>query len=211
MISTLIKNETSTLIKGPMGQLEMIVGKQTKKAPWAIVCHPHSQFGGSMHNKVVATLIKTFQHLGLNTIRFNFRGVGSSAGKFDKGRGEFDDLVAVINWVQEEHRQYDIWLAGFSFGAYVAAKAASKIPVSKLVTIAPPVKNFAMEALAPITCPWVLVQGEKDEVVAAEEVLVWAESRDPKPVILRFPDAGHFFHGQLVLLRKKLEAVLQTL
>lgn len=209
MISTLIKNETSKLIQGPAGELEMIVGHQSDKGAWGIVCHPHSQFGGTMHNKVVTTLVKTFQDLGLNTVRFNFRGVGRSEGHFDKGNGELDDLVAVMSWVQEQYRNYDIWLAGFSFGAYVAAKAATKIPITKLVTVSPPVPHFPMQSLPPITCPWVLAQGEKDEVVPAKDVFEWAEKREPKPILLKFPEAGHFFHGQLVELRTRLEEVLR--
>lgn len=209
MISTLIQNETSKLIDGPTGELEMIVGQQTEKGQWGIVCHPHSQYGGTMHNKVVTTLVKTFQDLGLNTIRFNFRGVGRSEGHFDKGNGELDDLVAVISWIQEKHHNYDIWLAGFSFGAYVAAKAATLIPINKLVTVAPPVQHFPMQTLPPITCPWVLAQGEEDDVVVPQEVFAWAESRNPKPIILRFSEAGHFFHGRLIELRTRLEEVLK--
>jgi alpha/beta superfamily hydrolase len=210
MITTLTKNETTQLIKGPAGELEMIVGKQNEPGKgWGIVCHPHSLYGGTMHNKVVTTLVKTFQDLGLNTIRFNFRGVGRSEGHFDQGNGELDDLVAILNWVQEQHRQYDIWLAGFSFGAYVAARAATTIPITKLVTISPPVQHFPMQSLPSITCPWVLAQGEQDEVVSSEAVIEWAESRNPPPIILRFPEASHFFHGQLMELRTRLQEVLR--
>lgn len=209
MITTLIRNETQITIKGPVGQLEMIVHQHAKKAPWGIVCHPHPVHGGTMHNKVVTTLVKTFQDLGLNTIRFNFRGVGKSTGKFNKGVGELDDLIAVINWVQQSQKEYDIWLGGFSFGAFIAIKAATKIPLTKLVTVAPPVSYFANKKIPAITCPWVLVQGDKDEVVPAQKVYKWAAKREPKPTILRFPEAGHFFHGQLVAMRTQLLAALR--
>jgi uncharacterized protein len=211
MISTLTQQETKTLIQGPAGQLEVVLATPTEEArsAWGIVCHPHPLFGGTMHNKVVTTLVKTFQGLGVPTVRFNFRGVGLSEGTFDQGQGELYDLLAVIEWVQQQGIKNEIWLAGFSFGAYVAAKAATTIPVSKLVTVAPPVEHFPMVSLPPITCPWVLVQGEVDEVVPPKAVLEWAESREPKPVILRFPEAGHFFHGQLGELRERIAGVLK--
>jgi alpha/beta superfamily hydrolase len=210
MTSSTIHKENAELIQGPIGQLEVVranpIGKE--RAAFGIICHPHPLFGGTMDNKVVTTLTKTFQHLGLHTARFNFRGVGRSEGEFAHGRGELADLLAVIDWMQQQHQENEIWLAGFSFGAYVAASAAAQLPVSKLVTVAPAVQNFPMQELAPITCPWILVQGEKDDVVPPEQVYAWAENRDPKPIILRFPEAGHFFHGQLGELRKRLEEAL---
>jgi uncharacterized protein len=211
MLTTLAKNETHILIEGPQGKLEMAVGTPEKTAhgAWGIVCHPHPMFGGTMHNKVVTTLIKVFNHFGLSTVRFNFRGVGQSEGEYDKGNGELDDLLTVMNWVLSQRMNQEIWLAGFSFGAYVALRAATqREEVKKLVTIAPPVENFPMLNLPPVTVPWILVQGEQDDVVPPEKVLAWAESRDPKPHIIRFPDAGHFFHGQLQELRTQIEAAL---
>lgn len=212
MITTLMPTETTHLIDGPAGQLEVAVGEPTgtPRGAWAVICHPHPLFGGTMHNKVVTTLAKTFQYLGLHTVRFNFRGVGKSEGQFDNGDGELNDLLAVIEWVQRERAQQDIWLAGFSFGAYIAAKAATLIPAKKLVTIAPAVEHFPMQHIPPILCPWILVQGDQDEVVPAEAVYAWAEQRDPKPIIVRFPQAGHFFHGQLGELRSELEALLSS-
>lgn len=211
MISTSTKHETTELIDGPAGKLEVLVAKAIgeERSAWGIVCHPHPLFGGTMHNKVVTTLAKTFQTMGVTTVRFNFRGVGKSEGAFDQGNGELDDLLAVIDWVQHQGVKNEIWLAGFSFGSYVAAKAATQIPINKLVTVAPAVQHFPMQALPPITCPWVLVQGELDDVVPPKEVLAWAESRHPKPIIIRFPDAGHFFHGQLGELRTKLQEALE--
>lgn len=210
MISTLIKTENTDLIKGPAGKLEVILesAKSEERNAIGIICHPHPLFGGTMHNKVVTTLAKTFQHLGLTTVRFNFRGVGRSEGEFAQGHGELDDLLAVIDWMQQQHPKRDIWLAGFSFGAYVAAKAAVQVVPKKLVTIAPPVQNFPMNMLPPILCPWILVQGGQDDVVPAAEVLAWAEERVPKPIIIEFPEAGHFFHGQLGELRARLEEAL---
>lgn len=207
---TNLQKEVTQLISGPAGQLEVILAEPTEEPrnAWGVVCHPHPLFGGTMHNKIVTTLVKTFQGLGVATVRFNFRGVGRSEGQFDNGNGELDDLKAVIDWVQQQQKKSAIWVAGFSFGAYIAAKAATQIPVNKLVTVAPAVQHFPMQALPPITCPWVLVQGELDDIVPPQEVFAWAEARKPKPIILRFPQAGHFFHGQLGELRTRIQEAL---
>jgi len=162
-----------------------------------------------MYNKVVTTLARTLQGVGLTTVRFNFRGVGQSQGEFDHGRGEVDDLLAVAKWLQNEMGHQEIWLAGFSFGAFIAASGAVQLPVRKLITIAPPVMHFPMRELPPILCDWIVVQGDKDDVVPPEEVIIFAESRQPKPVIIRLPEADHFFHGQLGELRTKLEEQLK--
>lgn len=212
MITRLLQNEIARSIHGPAGELELAIAEpaegQGRKA-WGIVCHPLPIEGGTMHNKVVTTLTKVFRDLGAISVRFNFRGVGNSAGKYDRGEGELDDLLAVINWVLEERPDHDIWLAGFSFGAYIALKAATKIPVGKLVVVAPPVNHFHLENLLPLnTSRWVLVQGERDEVVPAQEVFAWGEAREPKPVVLRFPQAGHFFHGELQALHARITEVL---
>ncbi len=210
MLTKLAPNETASEIKGPAGKLEIALGTPIgpERNAIGIICHPHPLHGGTMYNKVVTTLARAFQGLGLTTVRFNFRGVGKSQGAFDHGRGEVDDLLAVVKWLQSEMGQQELWLAGFSFGAFIAASGAVQLPVKKLVTVAPPVAHFPMRDLPPILCDWVLVQGDKDDVVPPEEVLVWAENRLPPPKILRFPEAGHFFHGQLGELRLRVEEAL---
>ena len=199
------------MLSGPAGDLEVVaspaVGVRDKSAV-AIVCHPHPLHGGTMTNKVVTTLVKTFRELGLATVRFNFRGVGKSAGRFADGVGEVEDLLAVVDWVKKMLPNDDLWLAGFSFGGYIAAKVATQIPVAQLVTVAPQASRFTAEPFPPIMCPWVLVQGERDEVVPPEEVFAWVETLDRKPIVIRMPGAGHFFHGQLLELQKKLQGVL---
>lgn len=211
MQTKLAPNETENSVQGPAGKLEVAVGTPigVERNAIGIVCHPHPLHGGTMYNKVVTTLARSFQGLGLTTVRFNFRGVGKSQGTYDHGRGEVDDLLAVVKWLQTEMGQQELWLAGFSFGAFIAASGAVQLPVKKLVTVAPPVMHFPMRDLPPILCDWVLVQGEQDDVVPPEEVFVWAESRQPPPAILRFPEAGHFFHGQLGELRLRIEEALQ--
>lgn len=210
MLTTVAQKERTMIIQGPVGKLELAIANpiDEPRRAFGIVCHPHPLYGGTMNNKVVTTLAKTFQAMGLMTVRFNFRGVGNSEGTFNHGEGELDDLLAVIDWVQRQRPQMEIWLAGFSFGAFVAAKAATRYPIKKLVTVAPPVEHFPMQSLPAINCPWVLVQGELDDVVPAKAVLAWAEARDPQPIIVRFPQAGHFFHGQLAELREKITSAL---
>lgn len=209
MFKTMIGNELIEFIQGSSGQLELAVARQTEKAaPWGVICHPHPLFGGTMDNKIVTTLTRVFQHFKLNTIRFNFRGVGKSEGAFDKGRGELDDLMAVIAWLRTQAPVAPLWLGGFSFGAYVSAKAAMTLQPEVLVSVAPPVVNFLMSDVEPVLKKWVLVQGMQDDVVSPEAVIEWAKERTSPPEILTFPNAGHFFHGELGTLRSRLEEVL---
>lgn len=211
MHTKLAPNETANIIKGPAGKLEIAIGTPTgiEREAIGVICHPHPLHGGTMYNKVVTTLAKSFQGLGLTTVRFNFRGVGQSQGEFDHGKGEVDDLLAVVKWLQNEMGRKELWLAGFSFGAFIAASGAVQLPVKKLVTVAPPVEHFPMRDIPPILCDWVVVQGEKDDVVPADAVIAWAESRLPPPVLIRFPEAGHFFHGALGELRVRVEEALR--
>lgn len=206
------QTETTFLLSGPAGDLEVLVSPPKEdivKTPCvAVISHPHPLYGGTMNNKVVSTLARAFANLGLSTVRFNFRGVGKSAGSFAEGEGELDDLLAVVDWVKTMRPNDKIWLAGFSFGAGVSAFAATKIPVAQLVTIAPPVPRFGLLELPPVECPWLVVQGEDDDVVIPQDVYNWVETRDPKPKLIRIPGAGHFFHGTLMELRHNLEAAL---
>ncbi|WP_235776206.1 alpha/beta hydrolase [Rickettsiella massiliensis] len=171
----------------------------------AVVCHPHPLYGGTMKNKVVYTLVKSFEQLGLDTVCFNFRGVGQSAGYYDEGRGEVADLLAVLEWIKQVAPQKSIWLAGFSFGSYIAACGALAWPtIEKLICVAPPIENFPFKALASFPCPWWLIQGDKDEVVSAEAVFDWEKTLMNRPHLLCLAGASHFFHGRLVELRERL-------
>ena len=202
------------IISGPAGALEAMITLPAAGTPAkaiGIVCHPHSLYGGSMKNKVVTTLARVFKDLGAVVIRFNFRGVGASEGAFDHGIGETDDLLAVIQWAQLAYPDHDLWLAGFSFGSYVAARTAAFLhaKITKLVLVAPAVNHFDFAALPPFSCPTWVVQGDQDEVVPAAEVYDWIKHRTPPPELLRFPDATHFFHGKLKELQSELIRVLR--
>jgi alpha/beta superfamily hydrolase len=162
------------------------------------VCHPHPQHGGTLDNKVVQTLARVFLQLGYRTVRFNFRGVGGSQGEWDGGRGEVDDALAVITAQRDPAMPF--MLAGFSFGAYVASQAASQLrddaKPRRLVLVGPSTQKQQMPAVPPDT---VVVHGEQDEVVPLAATLDWARPQVLPVTVL--PGVGHFFHGQLPLLK----------
>ena len=192
------------LLPGPAGMLEAataLPAPADARRGTAIICHPHSQHGGTMHNKVVTIIERSLRESGLATLTFNFRGVGESSGSFDDGVGETDDLLAIAAWVQQVRAGDALWLAGFSFGSYVAARAAAQLPLRQLISIAPPVGRWDFAALPAPLCPWLIVQGENDEVVDAGQVYAFAAARQPPPSLVRLPDTGHFFHRRLMDLR----------
>lgn len=205
--------ESNFLITGPVGDIEIIASPcavtATPKNKIAIICHPHPLFEGTMHNKVVSTLHRTFSELGLKTVRFNFRGVGKSEGRYGDVKGEIQDLLAVVDWVKSVLPDDDVWLAGFSFGSYVSAYVATQIRVEKLISIAPPVTNLPFKDLPTINCDWIIVQGDLDEIVEANAVYDFIDSLSSKPKLIRIHDATHFFHRKLLDLREKLQAVLR--
>lgn len=174
---------------------------------YAVVCHPHSLYGGTMDNKVVTTVARALREAGMTTLRFNFRGVGTSEGVFDSGVGETADADAVAAWGAARWPGRGLVIAGFSFGAYVALRLAQQRPATHLITIAPAVGRFDFSGLEPPPCPWLVVQGDADEVVDAQSVIAWRDALEPRPQLLIMPGAGHFFHGRLLELR---DAVLDA-
>jgi alpha/beta superfamily hydrolase len=184
-------------VAGPAGAIEVAVDSPDA-APRgvALVCHPHPLHGGTMDNKVVQTLARAFVQLGYRALRFNFRGIGASEGAWDEGRGEIDDALAVAH----AHRDpaLPLAVAGFSFGGYVATHVAQRLgDVERLVLIAPAVTNFSP---APVSQQTLVIHGEADDVVPLAAVLDWA-----RPAVLPvtvIPGTGHFFHGQLPLLKQ---------
>jgi alpha/beta superfamily hydrolase len=195
---------TTFLLPGPAGALEVatdLPAVEIARAGTAIICHPHPLQGGTMHNKVVTTLERSLREFGLATVRFNFRGVGASTGSFDAGRGETDDAAAVAAWVARVRPNAVFWAAGFSFGSYVALRLASQLPAQQLITVAPAVTRLDFSALALPTCPWLVIQGESDEVVEPEAVYAYIATHSPAPTLVRVPETGHFFHRRLLDLR----------
>lgn len=188
-----------TTIDGPAGALEIVVNApEAPPAGIALVAHPHSQQGGTLDNKVVQTLAKTFFALGYASVRFNFRGVGHSGGAFDDGIGETDDALAVLAWARAAFgTELPVVLAGFSFGSYVQTRVAQRVAPQRMVLVGPAVRRFAVEHVPADT---IVIHGEEDDVVPLADVLAWARPQE-LPVIV-FPGCGHFFHGRLPQLAR---------
>ena len=191
-------------LAGPAGAIEAAVElpkAEDARRGVAVIGHPHPPDGGTMSNKVVTTIARALAESGIASVRFNFRGVGKSEGEYDAGRGETLDYLAVAQWLQAQRPADALWLAGFSFGAWVALRAARQLPVQQMIAIAPPVGFRDFTGVPPPPCPWLVVQGEADDVVDPAKVFAWAESAENAPTLVRMMDAGHFFHGRLVDLR----------
>lgn len=200
-------------LPGPVGVLELacdVPDVDAARAGTAVICHPHPEHGGTMHNKVVTIIERSLRELGLATVRFNFRGVGASAGSYDEGNGESDDLAAVVEWARRQRPGTALWLAGFSFGAYVALRCAARLEADQLILVAPPVGRWNFDGIEPPVCPTLIVQGEADEVVDAPAVFAWAETLDPEPAVVRMEETGHFFHRRLMDLRGALKNALRN-
>ena len=187
------------IIDGPAGALELVVNAPTAPvAGIALIAHPLPTEGGTLDNKVVYTLAKTFFSLGYASIRFNFRGVGASVGTFDEGSGETDDALAALGYAKRRFGNAEpVVLAGFSFGSFVQTRVAHRVSAERMVLIAPAVNRFPTERVPPET---IVVHGEEDDIVPLADVLGWA--RPQELPIMVFPGCGHFFHGRLPQLQR---------
>ena len=200
-------------IAGPAGRIECAIDRPAA-APrgLAIACHPHPQFGGTLDNKVVQTIARACLDLGWACVRFNVRGVGASEGVWDEGRGEVDDALAVAaHWRgRGEFAALPYLLGGFSFGGYVAVEASHRLgagdPPRRIVLIGPSTEKQAVPAVPADT---LVIHGESDDVVPLAATLAWARPQN-LPVIV-FPGVGHFFHGQIALLKKVIVRELHDL
>jgi alpha/beta superfamily hydrolase len=193
-------------IDGPAGPLEVVLNVPDQQlAGIALIAHPHPLQGGTLENKVVQTLAKTFFALGYAAVRFNFRGVGGSAGAFADGIGETDDALAVLAYAREKFGEaLPVALAGFSFGSFVETRVAKAVRAERLVLIAPAVGRFAVEQVPADT---IVVHGEEDDVVPLADVMAWARPQQ-LPIVV-FPGCGHFFHGRLPQLQRVIQGMWQ--
>lgn len=193
--------EERLLLPGPAGNLEVVINDPgAGRQGLALVAHPHPLYGGSLDNKVVQTLAKTFFRQRYVAVRMNFRGVGASDGEFDEGQGETQDWLVVAQALRERFGDLPLALAGFSFGAFVQARVAEHLQPHRLTLIAPAVGRFPLAAVPEHT---LVVHGEQDDVVALADVLDWARPQSLPVVVL--PGTGHFFHGKLAELARILQ------
>jgi uncharacterized protein len=197
-------------IAGPAGVLEAVWEEpaQADAGLAALVCHPHPLYGGSMTNKVVHMAARALHERGIATLKFNFRGVGRSAGAFDEGNGETQDALAALATLTALKPAAKILVAGFSFGAYIAYKVATQRRIERLILIAPPVQRFQFASEPVPTMPWYVIQGDRDELVDHHAVLAWAKDLAPPPTVQMLPGAEHFFHGRMTDLKACVQQCL---
>ncbi|RZA22389.1 MAG: alpha/beta fold hydrolase [Lysobacteraceae bacterium] len=203
---TTTSDATPLFLAGPAGRIEAALDTPEADVAaqplLAIVCHPLPTEGGTMHNKVVTMSARALRECGVSTLRFNFRGVGQSEGTFDDGDGELDDLRAVAGWARAQHPDKALWLAGFSFGAYVSLRLATELRAAALISIAPPVgRSWDFSAIDAPAMPWLVIQGDADEIVDPSAVYAWLATLPRQPQLVRMPDTTHFFHRKLMDLR----------
>jgi alpha/beta superfamily hydrolase len=193
-------------IDGPAGALECALDSPSEPPRGvALIAHPHPLHGGTLDNKVVQTLARVFVELGYVSLRPNFRGVGASAGVHDEGRGEVDDLAAVLDWARARYTPERVVLAGFSFGAAMQTRLAARVSPERMVLIGLAVNRVEIGAVPPDT---LVIHGEFDETVPLADVLAWARKID-QPVIV-VPGTDHFFHGKLQVLRSIVQSNWRT-
>ncbi len=200
---------TPIILQGSAGRLEALLQERDSHdhAITAVVCHPHPLYGGTLHNKVAHRVASALFGMGVAVLRFNFRGVGASEGAFDQGRGELEDAQAALAFLRERYPGARRWIAGFSFGSWVASRlAAGEADAEQLILIAPPVHTQTFEEMRTCVVPKLVIQGRADDICRPENLgRVFPGWADPKRLI-EVPQASHFFDKQLPELA---EAILE--
>jgi len=185
------------LIDGAAGKIETVVDRPSEAARGAaLVAHPHPLYGGTLDNKVVQTLAKTFFELGYIALRPNFRGVGASEGEHDEGVGETEDMLRVVAYAKETFGELPLILAGFSFGAAVQTQVARRVTPHRVVLVGVAAGRFPSETVPADT---IVIHGERDETVPLAKVLDWARPQELPVVVI--PGADHFFHLRLSVIK----------
>lgn len=202
----LLKREEAVTLEGPCGALEGLHYQDPAAARVALVCHPNPVKGGTMLNKVVSTLQRTARDAGYATLRFNYRGVGASAGTHDMGMGEVDDAEAAARWLLAQHPGKPLSLLGFSYGGFVAAALAARleaegVAVERLLMVAPAVSRLAGLPLARQGA-MTIIQPDDDEVIDPASVHAFSAALERPHELLKVAECGHFFHGKLVELKE---------
>ena len=200
------------VIPGPEGRLEAIYNKGSETtSPLCLVLHPHPRQGGTMNNKLVYNTYQAFKKSNFSTLRFNFRGVGKSLGTYDNGVGELTDAAAALDWLQTENpAARATWIAGFSFGAWLALQLLMRRPeISGFVAISPPASLYDFGFLAPCPASGLIIQGSEDKIVQEESVSELVEKLNKENNINvdynKIIGADHFFAKNLDDIQKKIK------
>ncbi len=196
-------------IPGPAGRLEAALRVACPARAIAVVAHPHPEHGGTLHNPVVFHSERGLHRAGLTTLRFNFRGVGTSEGRHDEGRGEVDDLAAAASWLQGIARELPLLLVGYSFGAWCSIRHAVKDNgVAGLIAVGLPLRNYGFDELRQLRCPLAVIQGSDDEFGSPTEVEQALSGVAPPPTVQIIPDARHLFRGTAHVVAEAARAML---
>jgi alpha/beta superfamily hydrolase len=199
------KTTERLVVDGPAGALEVVVNaSEDTPRGIALIAHPHPQQGGTLDNKVVQTLAKTFFALRYASVRFNFRGVGRSEGVFDDGLGETEDALAALAYAKARFGEIPIVLAGFSFGSFVQTRVAATVAAERMVLVGPAAARIGTTTVPSDT---IVIHGEEDDVVPLAAVFAWARPQE-LPIVV-FPGCGHFFHGRLSQLQRTIAGMWQ--
>ena len=198
-----------SLIDGPVGAIEVALDLPADGATprgLAVIAHPHPLFGGTMDNKVVITLARAFVGLGFASVRANFRGVGKTAGVHDEGRGEADDLLAVVQAFRARLAPARLVLAGFSFGSFVQTHVAERlrgqgVAIERMVLVGTATSRWNV---LPVPADSLIIHGEQDDTVPLASVLDWARPQELPVVVI--PGADHFFHRKLPIIKRLVQA-----
>ncbi|RYE06083.1 MAG: alpha/beta fold hydrolase [Rickettsiaceae bacterium] len=202
---------------GPAGRIEGLYTESTnKKAPLALVLHPHPVYGGTMNNKVVYNIYTCLANQGFTVLRINFRGVGHSMGQFDNGIGEMTDAATALDWLQLNNPLGSLNLiAGFSFGAWVAMQLIMRRPeINSFIAVSPPVNKYDFSFLSPCPIPGLIIQGNQDSIVSEESVMDLAHKLSKqKHINIEYKNihgADHFFRNKITELNQVIDDYLQT-
>ena len=205
------------IFNGPEGRLEGRYQHAKKDdAPVALILHPHPQHGGTMNNKVVYSLYHSFARRGFSTLRFNFRGVGRSQGEFDSGLGELSDAASALDWMQSHNPNASgCWIAGFSFGAWIAMQLMMRrLEINGFIAIAPPASIHDFTFLAPCPASGMLVHGDADDIIPEESVAKLADKLGKqKNITIDYnviKGCDHFFRNHLEAMDGHVEKYLNT-
>ena len=205
------------IISGNVGRIEGRYHQNPNpKAPVALVLHPHPLYGGTMNNKITYNLYKAFANNGYSVLRVNFRGVGKSQGKFDNGVGELMDITAVINWLHDQNMEAtDFWIAGFSFGAWIALQTVMRRPeIENYILVAPPASKYDFNFIVPCSASGLIIQGEKDEITKEQDSARLVEklsARDGAEVAYQMvPNADHFFKEQMPEFEEAIDNYIKS-